>query len=87
MHCVKLLSDTQESVRIRVSYDNLVEDNKFEDFLYDGNENSSTITICKILSEEFHGSKVRNVGVQSQNSKIGSWRSRGVLVQDVPGGK
>ena len=85
-HCLKLLSESNASVNVRVFYENGSETNTSEEFFYDGKGNGCVVTICKLLPESVNDKKVIRVEVEAQNSTDLSWKSRGILVQEVPGG-
>ena len=87
VHCLKLLSGSNASVLIRVFYENGIGSNPSEEFSYDGNGNGTMIPVCKVLSEEMHEAKVTKVDIQANDASDAAWKSNGILVQDIPGGK
>ena len=87
VHCLKLLSGSNASVLIRVFYDNGIGSNHSQEFLYDGNGDGTMVSVCKVLSDEMHEAKVVKVDIQATGASDAAWKSQGILIQDVPGGK
>ena len=88
VQCVKLLSLSPASVKVRLFYENYLSTGIFEEFAYDGRKSQSNeTTICKELTEAMDNRRVISVDVQIDASTSTEWQSTGVLVQNTPGGK
>ena len=88
VQCVKLLSLSPASVKVRLFYENYLSTGIFEEFAYDGRKSQSNeTTICKELTEAMDNRRVISVDVQIDASTSTEWLSAGILVQNTPGGK
>ena len=58
-----------------------------EEFSYDGSiSDSDEITICREIREEMDSATVAKVDIEIEALDSKQWESRGVLVQNTPGG-
>ena len=68
-------------------YENYLRTNIFEEFSYDGSiSDSDEITICREIREEMDSAPVAKVNIEIEALDSNQWKSRGVLVQNTPGG-
>ena len=87
VHCIKLLSTSDVSVQMRVFYDNVFTEEGPEVFDDGDIVDENRTTMCKTLKEEYHNKKVAKVDIQKKDLNDAIWRSNGILVQTIPGGK
>ena len=87
LHCIKLLSESDVSVQVRVFYEDnfggLVDETFGDNDIVDETET----TMCKSLKEDFFDKEVVKVDIQKKNVNDRPWQSQGILVQKTPGGK
>ena len=87
---MKILSETQNSwasIILQVFYVYEKSNSHSEEFLYDGNIDKSEMTICKTVPEKLFNAPVKKVDIQQHRPNKDVWKSKGVLVQDMPSGK
>ena len=87
MHCIKLFSNADLFVRVRVFYDNILTEESHE--VFDDNDvvDENEKTMCKTLKHEFYNKKVTKVDIQKQELNDAILRFDGILVQNFPGGQ
>ena len=87
MQCIKLLSESDVSVKVRVFYDDTFGGMLTETFGESDIVDETGTTMCKLLKEDFFDKEVVKVDIQRNDVNDAAWQSQGILVQRIPGGK
>ena len=86
LHCIKLLSESDVSVQVRVFYEDNFGGLVSETFGGDDIVDEAGKTMCKFLNEMFFDKEVIKVDIQTKDVNDAPWQSQGILVQRTPGG-